>query len=167
MSGELVCVSPIDGSVVARRAYAPEEEIARVLASARAGHAQWREVPLAERARFCARFVDAFLAERDGIAQEITLQIGRPIAHSPGELRGFEERARAMIAIAPEALADVRPEPKPGFTRFVRREPIGVVLTIAPWNYPLLTAVNVPLLPPPTTISDASNQVTGSLKVKV
>ena len=73
---------------------------------------------------------------------EITLQMGRPIAHSPGELRGFEERARAMIAIAPEALADVRPEPKPGFTRFVRREPLGVVLTIAPWNYPLLTAVN-------------------------
>jgi acyl-CoA reductase-like NAD-dependent aldehyde dehydrogenase len=142
MSAELVCVSPIDGSVVARRAYASEDEIARVLVSARAGQAQWREVPLAERARFCTRFVEAFLAARDRIAQEITLQMGRPIAHSPGELRGFEERARAMIAIAPEALADVRPEPKPGFTRFVRREPVGVVLTIAPWNYPLLTAVN-------------------------
>ena len=135
-------ISPIDGSVVAERAYASDAEISHVLAGARAAQARWREVPLAERAAYCARFVDAFVAQRDGIAREITLQIGRPIAHSPGELRGFEERARAMIALAPEALADVRPEPKPGFTRFVRRDPVGVVLTIAPWNYPLLTAVN-------------------------
>jgi len=138
----LRCISPIDGSIVAERAYASDAEVARVLAGARAAQARWRETPLAERAAACTRFVDAFVAQRDAIAHEITLQIGRPIAHSPGELRGFEERARAMIAIAPEALADVTPEPKPGFTRFVRREPVGVVLTIAPWNYPLLTAVN-------------------------
>jgi acyl-CoA reductase-like NAD-dependent aldehyde dehydrogenase len=142
MSGVLRSVSPIDGSVVAERALASDSEIARALAGARAAAARWREVPLAERAQLCARFVDTFVAERDEIAREITLQIGRPIAHSPGELRGFEERARTMIALAPEALADVRPDPKPGFTRFVRREPLGVVLTIAPWNYPLLTAVN-------------------------
>jgi acyl-CoA reductase-like NAD-dependent aldehyde dehydrogenase len=142
MSTGIRTISPIDGSVVAERDYASDAEIASVLAAARAAQARWREVPLAERAAYCARFVDAFVAQRDAIAREITLQIGRPIAHSPGELRGFEERARAMIAIAPEALADVRPEAKPGFTRFVRREPVGVVLTIAPWNYPLLTAVN-------------------------
>jgi acyl-CoA reductase-like NAD-dependent aldehyde dehydrogenase len=142
MASVLRTISPIDGSVVAERTYASHSEIARALAGARAAQTRWREVPLAERAALCARFVDAFVAQRDEIAREITLQIGRPIAHSPGELRGFEERARAMIAIAPDALADVRPEPKPGFTRFVRREPVGVVLTIAPWNYPLLTAVN-------------------------
>jgi acyl-CoA reductase-like NAD-dependent aldehyde dehydrogenase len=68
--------------------------------------------------------------------------MGRPIAHSPGELRGFAERARHMLAIAEESLADVVPEPKPGFRRFVRREPLGVVLVLAPWNYPYLTAVN-------------------------
>ncbi|MEP5719867.1 MAG: aldehyde dehydrogenase family protein, partial [Alphaproteobacteria bacterium] len=46
------------------------------------------------------------------------------------------------IAIAGEALAD-RPAPdKPGFTRFIRRMPLGVVLVVAPWNYPYLTAVN-------------------------
>ena len=142
MSAVQRTISPIDGSVVAERTCATGAEIARALACARAAQARWREAPLAERAAYCARFVDAFLAQRDAVAHEITLQIGRPIAHSPGELRGFEKRARAMIALAPDALADVRPEPKPGFTRFVRREPLGVVLTIAPWNYPLLTAVN-------------------------
>jgi acyl-CoA reductase-like NAD-dependent aldehyde dehydrogenase len=142
MSGLLRTVSPIDGRIVAERAYASEAEIARVLARARTAQAAWRNTPLAERAEMLARFVDAFVAQRDAIAREITLQMGRPIAHSPGELRGFEERARAMIELAPEALADVRPAAKRGFTRFVRREPLGVVLTIAPWNYPLLTAVN-------------------------
>ncbi|MCA9102601.1 MAG: aldehyde dehydrogenase family protein, partial [Planctomycetales bacterium] len=61
---------------------------------------------------------------------------------TPGEIRGFEERARHMIAIADEALADVAVAPREGFTRFVRREPLGVVLAIAAWNYPYLIAVN-------------------------
>src|SRR5690606_28207218 len=52
------------------------------------------------------------------------------------------ERARHMIAIAPQALADIDAGPKPGFTRFVRREPLGVVFTVAAWNYPYLIAVN-------------------------
>ena len=68
--------------------------------------------------------------------------MGRPIGQSPGEIRGLEERARYMLAAAPRALADRWPEAKPGFTRFVRREPLGLVFVIAPWNYPYLTAVN-------------------------
>jgi acyl-CoA reductase-like NAD-dependent aldehyde dehydrogenase len=47
-----------------------------------------------------------------------------------------------MIAIAPQALGDVTVEPKTGFERFVRREPLGVVFTVAAWNYPYLIAVN-------------------------
>ena len=47
-----------------------------------------------------------------------------------------------MIEVAPDALADVDAGPRAGFTRFVRREPLGVVFIVAPWNYPYLTAVN-------------------------
>jgi len=57
-------------------------------------------------------------------------------------VRGFDERARHMLAIAAEALAPLDPGEKAGFRRFIRREPLGLVLTIAPWNYPYLTAVN-------------------------
>jgi hypothetical protein len=62
--------------------------------------------------------------------------------YAAGELNGFAERARHMIAIAEKALAPVVPEGKEGFTRYIRRDPVGIVLTIAPWNYPYLTAVN-------------------------
>ena len=47
-----------------------------------------------------------------------------------------------MIAIAPQALGDVDAGAKDNFTRFVRREPLGVVFTVAAWNYPYLIAVN-------------------------
>jgi acyl-CoA reductase-like NAD-dependent aldehyde dehydrogenase len=68
--------------------------------------------------------------------------MGRPVRYGAGELRGFEERARYMITIAPQALAALEVEPVAGFRRYIKREPMGTVLVVAPWNYPYLTAVN-------------------------
>ena len=68
-----------------------------------------------------------------------------PFAHAPGEIRGFEERARYMLEIAPEALAAIEPGHKAGFQRRIKRVPLGVVAVVAPWNYPYLTAVNAVL----------------------
>jgi acyl-CoA reductase-like NAD-dependent aldehyde dehydrogenase len=79
----------------------------------------------------------------DVIGEELTWQMGRPVRYTPFEIRrGFAERARFMIGAAPEALADIAVAPAAGFTRFIRREPVGVVFTIAPWNYPYLATVN-------------------------
>ncbi|MGE0094724.1 MAG: aldehyde dehydrogenase family protein [Alphaproteobacteria bacterium] len=142
MAATFKTVSPVDGSVYVERALATAAEIDEALAEAHRAQIAWRRVPVMERCHVLAHAVDAFVAKRDAIATEITWQIGRPIGQSPGEVRGFEERARHMLAIAPEALGDIRVEPKPGFNRFIRREPVGVVFTIAPWNYPYLTAVN-------------------------
>lgn len=140
--GILRCISPIDGRVYVERPLLAEREVAAALARARVAQRGWAKTPLRERQATAERAVDAMLERRDAVAEEITRQMGRPIAQSPGELRGFEERARHMIAIAGESLADVVPEPKPGFRRFIRREPLGVVFVVAPWNYPYLTAVN-------------------------
>jgi acyl-CoA reductase-like NAD-dependent aldehyde dehydrogenase len=87
-------------------------------------------------------FVDAMTEMTEDIAMELTWQMGRPIRDSPGELRGFAERARYMIDVAESSLADIDVGDKAGFTRFIRREPLGVVFVVAPWNYPFLTAVN-------------------------
>ncbi len=117
-------------------------EAARMVAAARRAFGEWRRVPVATRAAACTRAVDAFVARTADIATEISWQMGRPAGQSPGEARGFEERARYMIGIAAAALADIDVGAKAGFTRLIRREPLGVVFTIAPWNYPYLTAVN-------------------------
>jgi acyl-CoA reductase-like NAD-dependent aldehyde dehydrogenase len=142
MGDRIRVISPVDGQVYAERALASEGEIATALERARAAQNEWRGVPVAERAAILSRGVDAFVARRDEIASELTWQMGRPVRSTPGEVGGFEERARYMIEVAAEALADVRVGDKAGFTRFIRKVPLGVVFVIAPWNYPYLTAVN-------------------------
>ncbi len=142
MSGSLRCISPIDGSVYVEAPLAGDTEIAAALARARTAQAGWRRMPVGERRALLAKAVDAFVAKGPEIAEEITRQMGRPIRYAPGEVRGFEERARHMLDIAEAQLADIAVAPKAGFTRFIRRDPLGVVFVIAPWNYPYLTAVN-------------------------
>ncbi|MGQ0664988.1 MAG: aldehyde dehydrogenase family protein [Pseudomonadota bacterium] len=138
----LQTISPVDGRIVAERPLASAADIAAALARAKSAQAEWRRVPVAERARLLNRFVEAMEAKKAELARELTLQMGRPLRYTPGEIDGLAERARYMIQAAPGALADVAVEPKPGFTRFIRHEPLGAVLVIAPWNYPYLTAVN-------------------------
>ncbi len=142
MAETIKCISPVDGRVYAGRAVAAKKEIAATFSAAHAAQAKWKRLPLAERAAYCAAAVDAMLAMKDEIVPELAWQMGRPIRYGAGELRGFEERARYMIAIAERSLANIDPGPKEGFLRYIKREPVGVVFTIAPWNYPYLTAVN-------------------------
>ena len=142
MPTKMQLVSPVDGRIYAERNCADAAGIERALDAAGQAQARWKRVPLAERAAICTAAVDAMVSMREEIVPELAWQMGRPVRYGAGELRGFEERARYMIAIAPEALAAVDPGPKAGFKRQVKREPLGTVLVIAPWNYPYLTAVN-------------------------
>jgi len=135
-------VSPVDGSVYVERALAGEADIDAALNRARTAQREWRRTSLTDRALILQRFCSAFEAQTDAIALELAWQMGRPIRYAPSEVRGMLERARHMIAIAPQALADIDAGPKEHFTRFVRREPLGVVLAVAAWNYPYLIAVN-------------------------
>src|SRR5215207_10678949 len=142
MTETINCISPVDSRVYTSRRIATKKEIAAAFAAANAAQEQWKRLPIAERAAYCSAAVDAMISMTDEIVPELAWQMGRPVRHGAGELRGFEERARYMIAIAEEALSDLDPGPKEGFVRYVKRDPLGVVFTIAPWNYPYLTAVN-------------------------
>lgn len=138
----LKCVSPVDGRVYVERPLGDAAAIEAALAKAVAVGAAWRATPLAERQAVLRRAVAAFVANGPAIAEELTWQMGRPLGQTPGEVRGFNERASYMIDIAPQALADLVPAARDGFSRYIRREPHGVVFVIAPWNYPYLTSVN-------------------------
>ncbi len=142
MTETLRTLSPVDGRLYVERPLAGSAEIDRALAAARRAQAEWKRVPIAERAALIERFVAAFEAMAGEVAEEISWQMGRPIKYSPGEVRGLAERARYMASVAAASLADLAIEPKAGFTRFIRHEPLGVVFVVAPWNYPYLTAVN-------------------------
>src|ERR1700689_1341675 len=145
MTETVKTISPVDGRIYVERPLETAAGIERALAAAAQAQVAWGALPLAGRCETLARAIDAFVAKGAEIAAEITWQMGRPIRHSPGEIRGFEERARYMLGLAPAALAPVQPGDKAGFDRRIKRVPLGVIAVVAPWNYPYLTAVNAVL----------------------
>ncbi len=145
---EIVCVSPIDGRVVARRPVLPDSAVDATLAAARGAQREWAHVPIADRAAAMLRFLEAMRALNPQIVPELALQMGRPVRYG-GEFRSFEELVRSMVAIAEEALAPIPPaDSKTGFERLVRREPLGLVLVITAVNtiVPALMAGNAVIL---------------------
>lgn len=96
---------------------------------------------LDDRIALCNRFLDEIVAHKDQIAADITAQMGKPLAGSLGEINGLIERSQAMMDLAPSALAE-EVLPKEGFERRLLREPVGTVVTVAPWNFPLMCAGN-------------------------
>lgn len=108
---------------------------------ARSAFSVWRGTPVSGRVAWIREALGYFDGNRDRIAEDITAQMGKPLRQSENEVKGFFERAEYLLNAAESALA---PDllPKEGFVRRIEHEPLGVVLIIAPWNYPLLTAAN-------------------------
>jgi acyl-CoA reductase-like NAD-dependent aldehyde dehydrogenase len=142
MPETLKTISPVDGRIYVERPLETAAGIDRALDSAQHAQASWAAASLAARCEVLGKAVDAFVAKANDIAAEITWQMGRPIRYTPGEVRGFEERARYMLNAAPQALAAIQPGEKAGFSRQIKRVPLGLIVVVAPWNYPYLTAVN-------------------------
>lgn len=142
MSDMFKTYSPIDNSIYVERHFATESEIKLALVKAQKAASLWRDTSLSDREKFCTDAVNALVANKEKIAEEICWQMGRPTRYAAGEIGGVEERARYMIANAEAALTPLQLPEKSGFIRYIKREPLGIVFVIAPWNYPYLTAVN-------------------------
>ncbi|EKM51267.1 uncharacterized protein PHACADRAFT_129130 [Phanerochaete carnosa HHB-10118-sp] len=126
------------------RTYPIEEELDITIQRAAEAQAQWAKAPLQERIQVGRKFMEEFKKMSDEIPMELTLQMGRPVSQTPGEIRGMLERAEYMLSIAESSLSDVSlsDTDKPGFRRYIKRVPLGVVLVISPWNFPYLVSIN-------------------------
>ena len=133
--------SPVDGSRIFREPASPQN-LAETLLKSTAAQKSWRQFALSDRANLLLEATNALMGRSDLIATEITHQMGRPIRFSAGEVAGFAHRARAMIDLAGPSLCDLTLEKEEGCNRFIRREPLGVVLALCAWNYPYLIAAN-------------------------
>ena len=139
----LKVINPFNHKVYTECAYDTDFRIGDKIDAARRAFEKWRWLPLAERIDGVKEGLDYFRKNKAAIAEEISCQMGKPITQSRNEFGGFYERAQHMLEIASDALAPGILPDKIGFHRRIEHEPLGVVLDIAAWNYPLLIAVNV------------------------
>ncbi|MFP1631085.1 aldehyde dehydrogenase family protein [Zhengella sp. ZM62] len=134
-------ISPIDGSVYLTRDVMARDEALAAAARSRAAQPGWAARPLEERIALVRR-AGAIVGETTArMAVELAHQMGRPVRYG-GEYRGFDERLTYMAGIAGEHLSPTVIEDSGAFRRQIKRVPWGVVLVVAPWNYPYMTAVN-------------------------
>ena len=141
MSPTLTCVSPIDGSVYAEREVLTADAARAQITAMKSAQAAWAARPLAERIDLVMKGVANVGAMNDDIVPELAHMMGRPVRYG-GEFRGFNERATHMAQIAETSLAPIEVGEDATFKRYIKRVPHGVVLVVAPWNYPYMTAIN-------------------------
>jgi acyl-CoA reductase-like NAD-dependent aldehyde dehydrogenase len=118
-----------------------EPELDRALEGAGKAARELAHMSVEERVAIADRALAKMEARAETIAEDIMRQMGKPLSQAKGEVNGMAQRWRHMLAIAKEALADIV-LPKEGFERRIVKEPLGLVLDLPAWNYPLLTAVN-------------------------
>jgi acyl-CoA reductase-like NAD-dependent aldehyde dehydrogenase len=135
------CISPIDGSIYAERPILSRSEADAAVTRAKIAQRKWNMRPIEERIELVKAGVAAIGAMNEEIVPEIAWQMGRPIRYG-GEFGGFNERASYMADIAIDALAPIEIENSNNFRRVIKRVPHGLVLVVAPWNYPFMTAIN-------------------------
>ncbi len=137
----LKCISPIDGSIYAERPVLSADEASAAVARATAAQKDWAARPLAERIELVRAGVERVGEMNADVVPELAHMMGRPVRYG-GEFGGFNERASHMADIAPAALANIEISDDDAFKRYIKRVPHGVVLVVAPWNYPYMTAIN-------------------------
>ncbi|GAA0568528.1 NAD-dependent succinate-semialdehyde dehydrogenase [Halomonas salifodinae] len=129
--------NPATGELIAEVPDLGADEAREAVAAAEASWADWRKRPVKERAALLRAWYEAIMANQEALARLMTLEQGKPLAESRGEVaygasfvEFYAEEAKRMAGeTLPSHGADKR--------ILVLREPIGVVAAITPWNFPL------------------------------
>ena len=141
MNNTVQCISPIDGCLYAEQPLQSLAVAQKTTAAMRTAQAAWAARPLAERVALVRAGIEKLCSAATEATQELAWMMGRPVRYG-GEFGGVRERAAYMADIAEESLRPLIAEESAAFSRRIEREALGLVLVIAPWNYPYLTAIN-------------------------
>jgi succinate-semialdehyde dehydrogenase/glutarate-semialdehyde dehydrogenase len=133
--------NPATGETLREYPFLSDDELEAKLALAHQAYLTWREVPIAERVALFVKVADLIEAKLPELARQATLEMGKILPYSLGEGSGAVSMFRYYAEHGEAQLADEVIE-SAGFSKLVlRREPVGVVLGIEPWNAPLYQAM--------------------------
>jgi acyl-CoA reductase-like NAD-dependent aldehyde dehydrogenase len=130
----LSVTTPVDSTIFATVKISNTEQVQAAVERASKAQKAWKKVPVRERVALGRKFLEILGSRKDELAKELTMQMGRPLRYTPGEIKGTQDRGTYMVDVAEEALKDVEIEDPAlvgKFKRFIRKEPVGVVLIVA------------------------------------
>jgi 1-pyrroline dehydrogenase len=139
--GTAEIVNPATGDTIAEVPQGAQADVDRAVEAAKAALPEWLETTPGERAEMLLKLADAIDANTEELAQLESQNVGKPLPASRDEMPVSSDNIRFFAGAGRLLEGRSAGEYMRGYTSMIRREPIGIVGQVAPWNYPLMMAV--------------------------
>ncbi|MEO1136471.1 MAG: NAD-dependent succinate-semialdehyde dehydrogenase [Pseudomonadota bacterium] len=134
--GTLSVSNPVNGETLGTVAACSRTEAAAAIAAAFAAFPDWRAKTAEERSKYCYAFYEALMDNQDPLGEILTLEMGKPLNEAKGEIAYGAAFFKWFAQEAVRIYGDVIPSPWADKRIVVTKEPVGVVASITPWNFP-------------------------------
>ena len=141
-SGETMdVINPATGETIADVPRCSAEDVDRAVAAANTALPAWLDATPKERSELLHKLADVLDANAEELAQLESLNVGKPLMASRDEMPFSADNLRFFAGAARNLEGKSAGEYITGYTSMIRREPLGIVAGICPWNYPLMMAI--------------------------
>lgn len=130
----LTTISPTTNKGILTRAGATPADLEKIVDVSAERFKTWSKTPFSERQAIVKKALEILLSKKDEYAKELTEQMGRPIAYTGVEVTTAAKRGDYLLKISASALEDTPGELEKGFTRYIKKVPVGPVLILFAWN---------------------------------
>jgi 1-pyrroline dehydrogenase len=134
-------INPATGETIAEVPKGTESDVDRAVEAAKRAWAEWRDTTPQERSEMLLKLADAIEEHADELAEVESQNVGKPLSYAKDEMPVSCDNIRFFAGAARTLEGRAAGEYMRGYTSMIRREPIGVVGQIAPWNYPLMMGI--------------------------
>jgi 1-pyrroline dehydrogenase len=134
-------LNPATGETIAEVPRGSQADVDRAVAAAKAALPEWLETTPGERAELLLKLADLVDEHTDELAEIESRNVGKPLSYAKDEMPVCSDNIRFFAGAARVLEGKSAGEYMRGYTSWIRREPLGIVGGIAPWNYPLMMAV--------------------------
>jgi 1-pyrroline dehydrogenase len=139
--GTAEIINPSTGETIAEVPEGSQADVDRAVEAAKRAWPEWRDTTPGERSEMLLKLADAIDAHADELARVESQNVGKPLSYARDEMPVCSDNLRFFAGAARILEGRAAGEYMRGYTSMIRREPIGVVGQIAPWNYPLMMGV--------------------------
>jgi succinate-semialdehyde dehydrogenase/glutarate-semialdehyde dehydrogenase len=129
-------INPATGLKIGTVPKAGKAETRRAIEAAGKAFKSWRKTSALERSKLLHKLADALLDNQDSLAELLTMEQGKSLTESKGEIGSSAAYVRWFAEEGRRTYGDIVPSPWPDRRILINREPVGVIAAITPWNFP-------------------------------